>query len=78
MQYNKTILNVLIHLQDDDEAGPFDFRSILRKSDFAPTASLKKRKGSGGRPIPRIVKSPPEPTIQTPSVVYDEDSVIEL
>ena len=69
------LINLSVDLtQDDDEAGPFDFRSILRKSDFAPTASLKKRKGCGGRPIPRIIKSPPE----TPQVVYDEDSVIDL
>ena len=66
-------------IQDDDEAGPFDFRSILKRSEYAPTASLKKRNGTGGRPpSPRIIKSPPVEPIKTPQVVYDEESVIEL
>ena len=68
-------------MQDDDESGPFDFRSILRKSEFAPTDSLRRRRGGGqGKAIPRIVKSPAEPTtpIQAAIVVYDSDSAIDL
>ena len=30
---------------EDDENGPFDFRTLLKKTDFAPTDSLRIRKG---------------------------------
>jgi hypothetical protein len=66
---------------NDDGDGPFDFRSILRKSEFAPTESLRRRRGNNGAQpnIPRIVKSPVHEVIEyTPSVVYDEDTVIDL
>lgn len=65
---------------EDETSGPFDFRSILKKSNFAPTESLRRRKGaSGPRPIPRIIKSQPSnEEVEIPKVEYNEDSVIEL
>jgi hypothetical protein len=30
---------------EEDSSGPFDFRTLLKKTDFAPTASIRKRKG---------------------------------
>lgn len=65
---------------DDETSGPFDFRSILKKSSFAPTESLRRRKGANGpRPIPRIIKSQPSnEEVEIPKVEYNEDSVIEL
>lgn len=63
----------------DEDAGPFDFRSILKKSTFAPTESLRRRKGSGSRPIPRIVKSPAtEDEGFLPNVIFNDESAIEL
>merc|ERR1719468_180703 len=59
----------------DDTSGPFDFRSILKKSDFAPTDSLRRRKGSSNRPIPRIIKSQASSDqVQAVTVTYDEDN----
>lgn len=56
----------------DDGTGPFDFRALLKKSEFAPTDSLRRRRGleggnggrghlggrgGSGRPIP-VLKTP--------------------
>ncbi len=79
---NKIGLNghFLFVLFKDENDGPFDFRSILKKSNFAPTESLRRRKGaSTNRPIPRIIRSQAsndEPLV--PNIVYNDDSVIEL
>merc|ERR1719464_1089477 len=63
----------------DADSGPFDFRSILKRSDYAPTDSLRRRNGPNGRPIPRIIKSPApsDETQQSVSVTYNEESAIE-
>ena len=68
----------MLWLQDDID-GPFDFRSILKKSEFAPTDSLRRR--DNNRPkVPAIVKSPVDDIVfqQQPSVVYDDGDAIEL
>ena len=64
----------------DVDSGPFDFRSILKRSDYAPTDSLRRRNGPNGRPIPRIIKSPAtdDEMVQSVSVTYDDESAIEL
>ena len=60
---------------NDDDAGPYDFRSLLKKSDFAPTASLRKRKVN----IPVIKRSEDFPTpINTVDVMEMQGEAIDL
>lgn len=74
--------------EEDQQEGTFDFRTILRKTDFAPTASLRLRKGlSPGQraPIPKLTPAPPSEEVQqsqqttaaSPAVVFNE-TVVDL
>ncbi len=74
-QPNKDFISELRDLERQDngegDRGPFDFRTILRKTDFAPTASLRRRRGLDAapqdpgcktqHPLPRLVFPPAAP-----------------
>ena len=60
---------------NDDDGGVFDFRSLLKKTDFAPTASMKRRKGGKNNEPPSIpVLRPVKASVSTPEISPNLDN----